>query len=168
MTFDWTKFEQKIFLEKPLPEVFLAWTTAKGLKKWFLKEVKIEAADGHLRAESEDLKTGDRYSWEWYYPAKEKGHVLEVQENKLFKFTFGMSEGVPINVTVRFESVNGCTKVTLQQSEIGLSEDSRIQDYLGCSTGWCFFLTNLKSILEHGIDLREKKSQYLEERPVNH
>ena len=26
---------------------------------------------------------------------------------------------------------------------------------MGCNLGWSFFITNLKALLEHGIDLRE-------------
>ena len=27
--------------------------------------------------------------------------------------------------------------------------------HLGCNLGWSFFMTNLKGLLEHGVDLRE-------------
>lgn len=27
--------------------------------------------------------------------------------------------------------------------------------HLSCNLGWSFFMTNLKALLEHGIDLRE-------------
>ena len=27
--------------------------------------------------------------------------------------------------------------------------------YVGCREGWAFYLANLKSVLEHGCDLRE-------------
>jgi hypothetical protein len=34
---------------------------------------------------------------------------------------------------------------------------------MGCRTGWTFFLTNLKSILEKGPDLRESDPRRIKE-----
>ena len=37
---------------------------------------------------------------------------------------------------------------------MGVSPKDKWDMHKGCETGWTFFLTNLKSYLEHGIDLR--------------
>ncbi len=34
---------------------------------------------------------------------------------------------------------------------------------VNCQTCWTYFLTNLKAYLEHGIDLREKDPQRLDD-----
>jgi hypothetical protein len=46
--------------------------------------------------------------------------------------------------------------IQLTQENIPTDEESKINFYLGCQTGWTFYLTNLKSIFEGGKDLRNK------------
>jgi len=46
--------------------------------------------------------------------------------------------------------------VELWQENIPGDEDSKVNLHMGCTKGWTFYLTNLKSILEGGIDLRNK------------
>jgi len=60
--------------------------------------------------------------------------------------TFGSME-----VEVSFESVEGGTKVVLQQSGI----EDKVFSHMNCRSCWLYFMTNLKSVLEHGIDLRD-------------
>jgi hypothetical protein len=42
------------------------------------------------------------------------------------------------------------------QDEIPVNETAMHNWHLGCKTGWTFYLANLKSIYEGGIDLRNK------------
>jgi len=51
--------------------------------------------------------------------------------------------------------------VELTQSQIPLDDHSRMSYYVGCTRGWTFYLANLKSILEGGIDLRNKNNKLL-------
>jgi len=44
----------------------------------------------------------------------------------------------------------------LWQENIPTDEKAKVSWHLGCATGWTFYLTNLKSILEGGLDLRNK------------
>ncbi|MBI93180.1 MAG: hypothetical protein CME05_08200 [Gemmatimonadaceae bacterium] len=60
--------------------------------------------------------------------------------------TFGSME-----VEVSFESVEGGTKVVLQQSGI----EDKVFSHMNCRSCWLYFMTDLKSVLEHGIDLRD-------------
>ncbi len=57
---------------------------------------------------------------------------------------------------VEFRVESGEELIELRQSEIPLDEQSRMSNYVGCSRGWTFFMTNFKSILEGGIDLRNR------------
>jgi len=45
------------------------------------------------------------------------------------------------------------------QEEIPTDEKSMQSFYVGCKTGWTFYLANMKSILEGGIDLRNKNEK---------
>lgn len=44
----------------------------------------------------------------------------------------------------------------LVQAKIPTDEISKVRLHLGCQNGWTFYLTNLKSIMEGGLDLRNK------------
>ena len=70
----------------------------------------------------------------------------------LFKFTFGEA-GV---CTVRIIEENGIRIVELVQTDIPDDERGKHYWHVGCKTGWTFYLANLKSLMEGGIDLRNK------------
>ncbi|HEX4852001.1 MAG TPA: SRPBCC domain-containing protein, partial [Puia sp.] len=59
-------------------------------------------------------------------------------------------------VTISISSEQGETLVILEQDHIPTDEESKAYFHIGCTKGWVFYLTNLKSILEGGIDLRNK------------
>ena len=166
--YDWSRFNCSIFVQAPPSRVFDAWTLPEALEKWLIAECRIEAADGHKRAPSERLATGDRYQWlSSDQKTKNTGHILDVTSSKRFKFTFGMSEGMPINVTVAFEPQGDGCCVKLQQDSIGRSEASRLQWHVGGLKSWTFYLTNLKAVLESGVDLREKDPARMNDGAVN-
>ncbi len=49
------------------------------------------------------------------------------------------------------------TKFVLRLSvNIPANENPETFLYIQCQTGWTFYMTNLKSVYEHGIDLRNK------------
>lgn len=68
------------------------------------------------------------------------------------KFSFGEA-GI---VSVAIINEEGENIVELTQEEIPIDEEAKINYHMGCSEGWAFYLVNLKSILEGGIDLRNK------------
>ena len=49
--------------------------------------------------------------------------------------------------------------VNLTQKNIPTDDFSKINIRLGCDSGWSFFLVNLKSVYEGGLDLREKNER---------
>ncbi|MOA18137.1 hypothetical protein D3C78_1384290 [compost metagenome] len=85
----------------------------------------------------------------------ERGQVLEVNGKDFLKFTFGKA-GV---VSVELKQEEGETVVEITQSEIPTDERSKVYYHLGCSEGWTFYLANLKSVTEGGIDLRNKNEK---------
>ena len=46
--------------------------------------------------------------------------------------------------------------VTLTQEEVIFEEDPNENLYVQCGEGWTFYLANLKSVYEGGLDLRNK------------
>lgn len=53
------------------------------------------------------------------------------------------------------EQVDGWVGVVLVQEH-----ESKFQFHIGCQMGWSFYLANLKSLYEGGIDLRYKKEKF--------
>ena len=47
-------------------------------------------------------------------------------------------------------------KVSLRQYNIPRDEAGKTNFHIGCTEGWVFYMANLKSIMEGGIDLRNK------------
>jgi hypothetical protein len=64
-----------------------------------------------------------------------------------------------MTVTVRIFTEKNVQIVVLTQEIIPVDEDSMKNFFVGCGEGWTFYLTNLKSIIEGGIDLRNKDTE---------
>jgi uncharacterized protein YndB with AHSA1/START domain len=153
--YDWTKFTLRIPIKAGIHKIYDFWTTQDGLEKWFLRNAEFTKADKSLRDRNSHIQKDDTYEWMWYGYSDdtvERGAVLETNGRDYLKFKFGKA-GI-INVNIRTEQ--DITLVELVQSEMQLDEKSKINFHLGCSKGWVFYLTNLKSVLEGGLDLRNK------------
>lgn len=136
--YDWTKFSQHVFIKKPVARVFAAWTDDRQIVRWFPEKAEIEPRKGGI------------VRWEWLAGDKLDKQILVCQRNRQFDFPFGDKGEM---VSVRFRAVKGGTICSLTQSGMKNTPQGRVM-YTGCMQGWTFFLTNLKSWLEHGIDLR--------------
>jgi hypothetical protein len=129
-----------------------------------LRKAEFTKADGKLRKKTDPVQKGDTYEWMWFGysdDVMERGKILKVNGKNLFQFTFGKA-GI---VTVKIKKMMGKAFVELTQEKIPLDETSKVNFHLGCSTGWTFYLANLKSILEGGLDLRNKNEKL--ERVIN-
>jgi uncharacterized protein YndB with AHSA1/START domain len=154
-TYNWKEFSKRITIKAPSKAIYDAWTTQQGLESWFLRQAKFIAPDGSLRPKNQSIQPGDRYEWLWHgYDDSviEKNEVLAV--NGWDQLSFNFSGGCVVNVHVRQE--NGETLCELLQQMPMDEEKDQQYFYIECGKGWTFYLTNLKSILEGGIDLRNK------------
>jgi len=136
--FDWTQFTQRVAVAAPVEKVFQMWTDPVQLRSWFLADGKI------------DLKKGGEYEWKWFAGVKEKGKVLSVKKPSKLSFTFA---GSVCDIT--FKKDKRGAMIILHQHDIPETEKGKYDVFLNCSCGWTFYLTNLKTYLEYGIDLRE-------------
>jgi len=129
--------------------------TPANLESWFLRKALFTTPDGKLRDESAKVQAGDTYLWRWHgYDDKtqEKGKVLDLNGKDHFKFTFAGD----CEVSIKCKLEEGRTIMELVQAKIPTDEISKVRLHLGCQNGWTFYLTNLKSIMEGGLDLRNK------------
>jgi len=96
---------------------------------------------------------GDTYSWLWHgFPDDVglKGKVLDSNGKDRFSFSFSMD--CPVTISIYKEQ----DQVICELVEQNIPADSGpiFKHYLSNTTGWTFYLTNLKSVLEGGLDLR--------------
>lgn len=156
--FNWNRFEVRITVKASPRDLYKAWSTRKGLEQWFLRLAEFKDKDAVTRGPNEPIEKGDTYRWLWHgWPDDmvETGTVLESNGKDLFSFKFGAAG----DCTVHIRSEEGENIVELIQENIPTDEFSMHQYHLGCKTGWTFYLANLKSVMEGGIDLRNRNEQ---------
>jgi len=139
--YDWSRFLVKIAIKAAPSKVYKAWTDPKMLDKWFTYGCELE------------LKKNGRFSMGDIYGNQWDMNVLGFRKNSLFRFTFG-NLGEEVEVKLRKKGRN--TIVELRQHNMKTTPRFKWEMHMGCRCGWTFFLANLKSFIEHGIDLRSK------------
>lgn len=151
--FDWTGFVKRIRINTNVETIYTTLASAEGLTKWLLSESEFTSKDGEMIDSKQCAKAGDAYKWRWYAQNHyEEGTVIEGNGVDRFGFTFAGD----CKVSIELKKDGNATMVELKQLEIPLDDASKESIRLGCAFGWSFYLTNLKSILEGGIDLRNK------------
>jgi uncharacterized protein YndB with AHSA1/START domain len=158
MSYDWSKFTKRIPIDASLSEIYDSWTIPAELESWFLREAKFTKADGTACDANSNVQISDKYEWKWHGYSDEvveKGEILEANGKDFFKFTFGEG-GI---VSVRIFEEQGALILELTQENLPTDEEGKVKFHLGCSHGWNFYMTNLKSLLEGGIDLRNMNQE---------
>lgn len=156
--FDWSRFTVRITVKASAEKLYRCWATREGIEYWFLRRAEYKKRDGSLYKPEEFVQKGDSYSWWWHgYPddVTENGEILECNGKDLFKFKFGKAG----NCTVKIYEEQGEKIVELTQDEIPTDEKAKENWHIGCKTGWTFYLANLKSLLEGGVDLRNRNEK---------
>jgi uncharacterized protein YndB with AHSA1/START domain len=155
--FDWSRFVKRIPVNGQTQSLYDLWTTQEGLERWFLRHADFKQKDGQPRGRTARIEPGDTYEWRWHGwedEMVERGTILEVNGRDKIKFVFGKAG----TVTVTIVKESGMPLVELVQDKIPSDEESKVNFHLGCQTGWVFYLTNLKSVVEGGLDLRNKRT----------
>jgi hypothetical protein len=153
--YDWSSFLLRIPIGADKQTIFNCWLTQEGLESWFLRKAEFTKGDGTKKSSDEKIETGDSYFWQWHgWPDEvfEKGNILHLDE-RLLKFSFGKAG----NVSVTIKEDAGQNILELLQNDIPTDETSRSYFHIGCMKGWTFYMVNLKSVLEGGIDMRNRE-----------
>lgn len=146
---NWNAFTRRILINKPIDLVYQCWATKAQIETWFLEKADYRFGD-EMRRTDELVQKGDHFSWKWNnWDFNEEGEVLEANGKDLISFTFG--KGGYFQVIL--QESNGMTEVVLTQKDIPTDEKSKLNIYVGCITGWTFWLTNLKTYLEYNVTL---------------
>ncbi len=157
---NWSTFTKKIAVAAPLEKVYQAWSTQSGIESWFLRRAIYTTKDGNKRKPYDSIAAGDTYVWHWHgFPdsVKESHEIVAANGKDEIKFYFTTK----CLVTVSLNSFKNQTIVSLTQENIPEDNNPKTNLLVGCGEGWTFYLANLKSILEGGIDLRNKDEQIM-------
>jgi len=155
---NWTKFTVTADFNTDVMSIYKAWTTPEGLESWFLRKANFYTITGRKRGPEEPILKEDTYEWYWHgFDDKtvEKGQMLEVNSIDFLKFTFSDESIVSVSITNKY----GLTIVELTQENIKEEPDPSKNLFVQCQVGWTFYLANLKSVIEGGIDLRNKRME---------
>ncbi len=156
--YDWGSFVVRIDVNANAGKLYWCWTTREGMEDWFLRLSEFKSADGKLRGNNDLVQKGDTYRWRWHgWPddMTEEGEILDANGKDFLKFSFGKAG----NCSVTIKEEEGVNIVELVQDNIPTDEESMKNYHLGCKTGWTFYFANLKSLMEGGIDLRNKNEK---------
>lgn len=152
----WTSFKVAGDYNTDIRSLYEAWATTGGLEKWFLRKANFYTIPRRTREPEEFIMKEDTYKWYWHGygdDGGEKGQILEANGTDFIKFTFSGGSIVSVNM----QSRNGITMVELTQENIPIEADPSKNLFVQCQVGWTFYMANLKSVIEGGIDLRNKK-----------
>jgi hypothetical protein len=153
---DWTSFTRVIAVNTSLTDIYNAWSKSSEMERWFLSKAVFYDEAQNAPDKNTCASSGCSYAWQWYlYDETEKGKVLEANGRDFFSFTFAGDCIVEVTLT----EVNERVVVKLTQKNIPTDDVSKKNIRLGCDSGWSFFLVNLKSVYEGGLDLREKNER---------
>jgi hypothetical protein len=160
-SFDWSSFTVRINIKNnSIEQLYRAWATRAGIEYWFLRMSEYSKVDGELRSADEPVHTGDTYRWRWFGysdDVTETGEILDYNGKDFFKFRFGNAG----NCSVRIYPEQDELIVELLQDNIPTDDRGKEIWHIGCKTGWTFYLANMKSMFEGGIDLRNKNENIL-------
>ncbi len=153
--YDWSRFTLKINIRAEAASIYDAWTIPEQLEQWLVRSARFKRTNGTRREKFLHIHRGDTYHWLWHGHDDnmfEKGEVLAANETDKLQFSF-TAGGI---VTIDIGEVLGEQILMLTQENIPTDEQGKVSYHLGCLSGWTFYLANLKSFLEGGIDLRNK------------
>ncbi len=157
-SYDWSQFVVRISINATIDKLYHAWATREGMEYWFLRLSEYKKSDGTIRGDKEYVEKGDTYKWLWHgWPddTVEYGTILDCNGKDFFKFSFGKAG----NCAVVIKKEEGESMIELVQDNIPTDEQGMHYWHLGCKTGWTFYLANMKSLYEGGIDLRNKNEK---------
>ena len=157
MAYNWKIFTKRVTINRSKEMIYRAWVTQAGLENWFLRFAEFTKPDGRTRDRNEQIQQGDKYKWLWWGhddTVAEEKEILETNGIDMVRFSF--SGGCVVTITVKEEAGENICELVQQMP----MDDEGEQQYffIECGKGWTFYMTNLKSILEGGIDLRNKNA----------
>ncbi|QQG48226.1 MAG: SRPBCC domain-containing protein [archaeon] len=135
---------QSYYYDSPPETVFKALTEPRQLVKWFLGKAKIKPVEGST------------YTFTWRGGSSHTGIVKKVVPNKKLVLTWpDRVKGKKFETQASFTLAKKGKGTLLEVKHTGFKDgDDWLWLFGAIQSGWAYFLTNLKSVLSQGVDLR--------------
>jgi uncharacterized protein YndB with AHSA1/START domain len=139
--------KQAYFFNARQDQVFRALSDPREIVRWFLAKAELTP------------KKGTTYRFEWPGGYSHEGKVLDVIPG--CRLTLSWPNG-PANrrfltrVTFTLRRAGTGTFLTVQHTGFPTTPVG-IEQYGGTQSGWAYYFVNLRSVLEHGHDLRSPR-----------
>ena len=148
---DWTRFHLYVVINSTPDRIFQSWATSQGMESFFVEMMAVRNVNGCLLDPDELVSKGCHYVWRWDSGALVAGEFLDVLPGRELSFTFGESK-----VRIRLQPHESGTILDLCQYDMEDTEQNRMHLFTNCRAAWVYFLTVLKTLLEHGVDGRDR------------
>lgn len=139
--------EQTYYYAAAPARVYAALTEPKELARWFSQKAEV------------NLRKGGPFRLSWADGYTMRGKVKSVEPGKRLTVTWvDRPEGRKVFETVaRFDLRKRGAGTLLTVTHGGFKSGKKwVWLHGAISSGWAYYLTNLRSVLEHGTDLRSK------------
>ena len=138
--------EQEYYYDATPEVVFRALTVPKELKKWFLSDAKISP------------KEGSSYTFTWEGGFSHAGKVERVEPGRKLVLSWpDKIKGKLYETQAAFTLKKKGKGTLLKVKHTGFKKgDNWIWLFGAVQSGWAYYLTNLKSVLSRGTDLRSE------------
>jgi uncharacterized protein YndB with AHSA1/START domain len=139
--------EQTFFVAAPPARVYSALTQPRQLTKWFLESASINPKAG----------SAFRFTWPGGYALKGKVEAAVSARRLELEWRDRFDGGPTFRTRVRFTLRKKGKGTVLTVTHRGFKNGKRwVALYGSIQAGWAYYLSNLRSVLEHGIDLRSE------------
>jgi len=141
------EIRQTYFYDAPPEKVFAALTEPNQLVRWFLSKAKV------------NLRKGGKIEFTWAGGHKMVGKVKRIVAGREVEYTWhdDLGKGNEAKTLVQFKVLKKGSGSILKLKHSGFGESRTwIELYGAIQSGWAYYLTNLKSVIQSERDLRSE------------
>ncbi len=140
--------EQTFYYAVPPERVYAALTEPGELTKWFADKAEFTPKKGGTF----------RLTWATGYTMRGKVKNLDPAKKLSLAWVDRFEGGKVFETEARFVFAKKGKGTQLSLTHRGFKSGKKwVALYGGIQSGWAYYLTNLRSVLEHGIDLRSSR-----------
>jgi len=140
--------EQTFYYAVPPDRLFAAFTDPTVLTKWFVEKAVITPRKGSTF----------RFTWAGEYTMRGKVKNVVPPQKLTLTWVDRFERGKVFETEARFVFTKRGRGTQLSLIHRGFKSGKKwVALYGAIQSGWAYYLTNLRSVLEHGVDLRSDR-----------